>query len=37
MANQFGVTPLHEAYVHHLLINAVENHIPACPRELITV
>jgi hypothetical protein len=31
MANQFGVTPLHEAYVHHLLIKAVENHslVPA--------
>jgi hypothetical protein len=36
MANQFGVTPLHEAYVHHLLIRAVECHRAELPQELVT-
>lgn len=37
MANQFGVTPLHEAYVHHLLIKAVEDHSLVPAQELAPV
>lgn len=36
MANQFGVTPLHEAYVHHLLIATLTNRHSLVARELAT-